>query len=47
MRFVGGYASLLALEEDCAAYDDVLIAMNGEAEALNRAEMLRKSKVDG
>lgn len=47
MRYVGGYGDLLALEEDCRAYDDVLLAMGGEAEAMNIAEMQRKAKADG
>ena len=33
MDRVGGYSGYLALCDDVRAYDDVLIAMQGEAEA--------------
>lgn len=33
MQHVGGYLNLLALEEDAAAYDDVLIVLAGESDA--------------
>jgi len=33
MQFVGGFDSFRALLEDARAYDDVILAMRGEAQA--------------
>lgn len=44
MDRVGGYLSYLALCEDARAYDDVLDAMAGEADARRMEELERKSK---
>jgi hypothetical protein len=42
---VGGWLSLLALEEDADAYDLVVIAMQAEGEA--RAQQEREARVRG
>lgn len=43
-RVGGDYGSYLALCEDAQAYDDVLIAMEGEADARRWMEMERERK---
>lgn len=42
MDRVGGYDALKLLEQDARAYEDVLIVMQGEAEARKIAEMEAK-----
>lgn len=44
MKYVGGYRDYLALLEDERAFDDVLIAMSGDAEAARVAEMKARSR---
>lgn len=44
MDRVGGPLHLAALEGDARLYDDVLIAMAGEAQAQRIAEMERKAR---
>lgn len=44
MDRVGGYFAYLALCEDSRAYDDVVTAMNGEADARRLLELERKAK---
>lgn len=44
MDRVGGYLSFRALETDLRAYDDVLIAMQGEAQASHIREMEARSR---
>lgn len=43
MDRVGGYLSYVALCEDARAFDDVVAAMNGEADAQRIAELERKA----
>lgn len=43
MDRVGGYLAYAALCEDARAYDDVLIAMAGEADAQRVVELERKA----
>lgn len=44
MDRVGGYEAYLALLEDARAYDDVLIAIAGEADAYRMLELEAKAK---
>lgn len=44
MDRVGGYTAYLALCEDARAYDDIMLAMHGEADAARVLELERKSK---
>ena len=39
MQFVGGFDSYRALLEDARAYDDVILAMRGEAQAAQMMAM--------
>lgn len=44
MDRVGGYIGYLALIEDARAYDDVLVALAGEADATSIRELEAKAK---
>lgn len=44
MNYAGGYAAYRALLEDAGAYDDVLAAMAGEADAARVIEMERRAR---
>ena len=44
MEYVGGYAAYRALIEDARAYDDVLLAMAGSADAARVMEMERRAR---
>lgn len=44
MRYVGGYESYLALQEDERALEDVELVMMGEADAAKITELKRGSK---
>lgn len=44
MKYVGTYRDYLALLEDARAYDDVLIAMAGDADAAKIANLRRQAR---
>ena len=45
MKFVGGYEAYRELEQDVRAYEDVLIAIAGEADARRIFELEQKAGV--
>jgi len=47
MDRVGGYLSYLALLQDARAYEDVVLALRGEAQAQKIEAMLRHHEMRG